>query len=309
MKRIKYSFWFLTIVCVVALFTKCKSPTSSVLQDEKIVVMVTTAKPSYQNMNEYIHLNGVTIFQKKENLRANNLGFIASLKFKQNDFIKSGQVFCTIKTKEQEALKKISLLDSSLSKFQKPLLVFSNVSGFINTINNFEGDYVGEGEVLATVSDPTSLVVQVNVPYEYNKFVTDGTECEIVLPDETTIFASISGMLPSVDVNSQSQSFFIRMPNSKIPENLNVVILVSKNKKSNLLCVPTAAIQTDEMQKEFWVMKVYADTIAIKVPIKIGLQNDSLTEIISNSISINDNIILDGSYGLADSTVIKLNKQ
>jgi hypothetical protein len=41
------------------------------------------------------------------------------------------------------------------------------------------------------------------------------------------------------------------------------------------------------------------------VPVTVGLQNDSLREIISG-VGINDKIIVKGAYGLADSSLVKL---
>ena len=62
------------------------------------------------------------------------------------------------------------------------------------------------------------------------------------------------------------------------------------------------------MQREFWLMRVSGDSIAVKVPVQLGLQNDSITEIISKTISTKDNIILQGAYGLADSTAVIFDK-
>ena len=269
---------------------------------------VSIVHPSIQNITEYIQLNGVTTFQRRENIRSTNTGFITSVKFKQGDYIASGQLFCTLITKEQEALKGIAALDSSLAKFQQPIQVMANVTGVISAINTLQGDYVGEGDVLANVSEPASLVVIVNVPYEYNQFVKAGKMCEILLPDYKLIRTAITRAMPSVDANSQSQTFIISLPNHDLPENLNVSIRISRNGKDDLVAVPTAAVQTDEMQREFWLMKMINDSLAVKIQVRTGLQNDSITEIISDEITIRDNIILQGAYGLPDSSLVIVRK-
>ena len=174
------------------------------------------------------------------------------MKFKQGDFVTAGQLFCTMITKEQDALRGIAALDSSLGKFQHPIIVTINVTGVITEISTVQGAYVSEGDVLAKVSEPASLVIQVSVPYEYNQFVRAGKMCEILLPDHKTIRTAITGVLPSVDANSQSQTYIISLPYHSLPENLNVTIRISRNKKNDVLGIPTMAIQTDEMQKEFW---------------------------------------------------------
>jgi hypothetical protein len=65
---------------------------------------------------------------------------------------------------------------------------------------------------------------------------------------------------------------------------------------------------TNETQNEFWVMKVIMDSIAIKIPVIRGIENDSLSEIISPLLRKNDLIISEGAYGLPDSTIVKINR-
>jgi len=269
---------------------------------------VSVVHPQQQTITEYLQFNGVTQFQKKNNIRSTNTGYITSLPFKTGDRIQQGTIFCTINTKEQQALKNISSADSSLNKFQKPLNVISNATGVITAINVLQGDYISEGDVLATASEPTSLIVVVNVPYENHQFAKEGSPCELVLSDGKIISTSISGMMPSVETASQSQAFFIRLPEQSLPENLNVILRIPYKKSVNTLCVATSAVQTDELQKDFWLMKVVHDSLALKVPVQTGLRNDSLTEIISKNISLSDNIISKGAYGLTDSTHVILKK-
>ncbi len=283
----------------------------SVTNNEKIEVRanVLVIHPSNNNITEYINLNGVSVFQKKDNIRSTNTGYVTSLRFKEGDYITKGQLFCNIVTKEQDALRHNATLDSSLVKFQLPLSILANASGSIAQVNALQGDYISEGDILAVVSEPASLIVKVNVPYEYNHYVSIGKTCEIRLPDGKEIHTTISGVMPSVDAISQSQTFYIRLPNNSIPENLNVVIRIPVRQKNNILCVPSDAVQTNEMQKEFWLMKVTPDSLAVKVFFQVGLQNDTLTEIISPSISITDNIILQGAYGLDDSTKVLIDNK
>ncbi len=304
--QLRYLITFFLIMSLI--LQSCSHKESNNTEQAQTKSQVTVIHPAIQNITEYIQLNGVTVFQKRDNIRANNTGYITSMKFKQGDFIKSGQLYCAISTKEQRALKSISSLDSSLIKFQKPLSVIANASGVISAINTLKGDYVSEGDVLAIVSETGSLVVQVSVPFEYNKYVQIGKYCEIILPDGRKIRTTITGVMPTVDAASQSQNYFIRLPNQSIPENLNVRIRIPYKQKNNLLSVPSSSVQTDEMQKEFWLMKIIDNSLALKVPVKIGLQNDSMTEIISDKISVADKIVWQGAYGLADSSLIIIEK-
>lgn len=296
---------------LLPIFFSCNSVKDSAEETEsnRVIIPVSSAKVSEETIVEYQTLNGVTQFQKRDNIRSNTTGYISNLAFIQGETIRKGDLFCTIKTKEQSALSESQQKDSSLSKFSKPISVFSNSSGTISTMNVVQGDYVAEGDVLASVLEPNSLVVIVYVPFEYHAAISKGMDCEIILPDGRRLNQPISGMMPTVDSASQSQQYFIRLKDIALPEKLNVTVRFPVSQTLNTLCVPISAIQTDEQQKEFWVMKIVNDTLALKVPVELGLRSDSAAQIISKEIKLNDLVVTEGSYELADSSTIKISRK
>lgn len=305
MKVKKYLFFtgcFMVLYC-----TSCSNKTAS---NEPVAAPVKTSvtftQPVSQGFTDNIILNGNTQFQKKLVLRANITGYITAMPWKTGDHISSGTLFCSIKTKEQDALKNIDSREPSLKQFQTPLNVFANASGIFTAVNYSKGDFVNEGDILATITDPSSLVLVVNVPYEYHEFVYKGRTCSVKFPDGKIIQATIQEEVPVVDAASQTQSFLIRFPGNRLlPENINLIVHIPVKQKQNAVSLPLEAIQTNETQDAFWVMKLINDSLAVKIPITVGLQNDSLREIISG-IGINDKIIVKGAYGLPDSSLVKL---
>ena len=301
---------FLMGVTFNLLFTSCNSKkTEDYTISKAVQTAVTYTQPSIRDFTDYIQLNGNTQFQKKLVLRASITGYIVSMNWKTGDHISNGTLFCSIKTKEQDALKVIDSRESSLKQFQKPLDVFSNASGIFTAVNYSDGDFINEGDVLATITDPSSLVLLVNVPYEYHQSVYVGRSCSVKFPDGKMTRSVIQEEVPTIDAVSQTQSFLIRFPgNQLLPENMNLIVYVPIKQKKNAFSLPLEAIQTNETQDEFWVMKLVNDSLAIKVPIIVGLQNDSLREIISG-IGSADKIILKGAYGLSDSSIVKVQSE
>ncbi len=273
---------------------------------ESVKTSVTFTQPVIQGFTDYIQLNGNTQFQKKLVVRANITGYITSMPWKTGDHILNGTLFCSIKTKEQDALKNIDGREPSLKQFQTPINVLANASGIFTAVNYSKGDFVNEGDILATITDPSSLVLVVNVPYEYHQFVYKGRSCSVKFPDGKIIQANINEEVPFIDVTSQTQSYLIRFPgNQLLPENMNLIVHIPVKQKQNAIALPLEAIQTNETQEEFWVMKLVNDSLAIKIPVKVGLQNDSLREIILG-VGATDKIIVKGAYGLTDSSLVKL---
>ena len=269
-----------------------------------IAVEATMVKP--KKIIEYLTFNGVSQYLKKENIRSNVTGYISKMSFNIGDTIKSGQAFAYVRTKEQDALAEAVKIDSSLAKFSKPLRINSNSSGIISVLNVQKNSYVAEGDVLASISQPKSLVIQVNVPFEYEDFIKVGTVCQIILQNNETITAKITGVLPIINAVAQSQTFLIALPNSNLPENLNVLVKTIYREALNALCIPHEALQTNELLTDFWVMKVVNDTLAVKEKVTPLLQNDSLVQIKSNNIKFNDWVVTAGSYQMQDSTLVRV---
>ncbi len=273
-----------------------------------IKTAVTIVQPTRQSLTDFLELNGNTVFQKKVVVRANIAGYIIQIPWKVGDRIASGSVFCSIKTKEQDALKSIDLREPSLKQFQQPIKITTSAAGFITAVNYIAGDFVNEGDVIATVTIPSSLVLAVNVPYEYHAFVYNGRSCQVVLPDGKKINTAITLSVPVIDAASQTQQYFIHLPASdQLPENMNLLVRIPMKQKLNALCLPLTAIQTNETQDEFWVMKLVNDSLALRIPVTVGSQNDSLKEV-ESGITASDKIIVKGGYGLADSALVSVEK-
>ncbi len=299
------------IACFTITFTLTACKQKEVAPEESpqpVKTKVTIVQPVQQSLTDYLQLNANTVFQKKVVVRANITGYIIALPWKVGDRIVSGAVFCTIKTKEQDALKNIDQREPSLNQFQQPIKIVTSARGFITAVNYIQGDFVNEGDILATITEPSSLVLSVNVPYEYNRYVYNGRSCEVQFPDGKKINAAITLSIPVIDAASQTQQFFIHLPiNQQLPENMNLLVRIPMKQKINAICLPLEAIQTNETQDEFWVMKLANDSLAVRVPITVGSQNDSLKEVVSG-VGLKDKIIVQGGYRLADSSLVSIEK-
>lgn len=272
-------------------------------------IKVETALVKRQDLKEFLTFNGVTKYQQQENIQANVTGYVSWMPFQLGDKINRGQAFAAIRTKEQDALLEAVKLDSSLAKFSKPLRVYSNVSGVITKLNVVPNDYVSEGDVMATVSQPSTLAVQVSVPYEYSEKVTVGTPCTILVKGHAEIDAQISKVLNITDSVGQAQHYLIRLPTADLPENLNVQVRIVSEKAENRLTIPKQALQTNELLTNFWVLKIVDDTLAVKLNVHPLLKSDSLVQVKSDKLQVNDRVIVKGAYQMQDSTSVSFDRQ
>jgi hypothetical protein len=150
-------------------------------------------------------------------------------------------------------------------------------------------------------------LIQVNVPFEYVTLLKNNRHIQIVLADNKSLQASFYKIIPYVDAVSQTQQiFFTLYPQTSLPENLNVLVKVSKEIKNNVQILPKEAVLSNETQDEYWIMQIVNDSIAVKVPVIKGIESGNEIEIMSPQFRLTDRIILSGAYGLPDSTKVTI---
>lgn len=309
----RYSRWRRNIVPFVGVFAlvvvSCNGGKNTAPSTEKAAIDVRVTTVKTRDIKEYRDFNGVTQYQKKESLRANITGYISYLPFERGDQVRRGATFATLRTKEQSALAEAVKIDSSLAQFARPLRITTNAAGIITKLNVVKGDYVAEGDILAVIAQPKTLVVKVNVPFSERNDMEVGTPCQVMVPNQSAIDTEITARLPVIDSVNQTQAYLIALPDQQLPEKLNVNVRTVLKRDSTALSVPHEALQTNELMTEFWVMKVFNDTLAIKEKVTPLLQNDSVVQINSVNVKIGDRVVTEGSYQMQDSTKVKIMKR
>jgi len=269
---------------------------------------VTITHPILMNIDNYLNLNGNTVFLSKEIIRSTFDGFIVKVFKNIGDAVKPGDKLFLIRTKESAASDTLNLrLGNQL--FQGAIYVIANSNGILSELNYHEGDYVTSGEQIAVVSNPSSLRVKLNVPYEDILKVKIGNSCEVNLPDGVNVPGIIEKNVPAVDPVTQTQIYYIKLLNYRIvPESLNVMVKIPFEHFNNTTVLPKSALNTDVTESDFWIMKLINDTTAVRVNVKKGIENDSVAQILSPKLDTADNVVLTGAYGLPDTTKVEITK-
>lgn len=307
---IKLLNYFLCCIAIAGLIS-CGADSASTAEpvlDAGIPVTVTTI--SVGPLAESVELNATSVFQLKTFIKANATGYLQSVNAQLGNYINKGQQVFVIKTKEAEALgNTINALDSSF-RFTGLVHIKSPGSGYVTTLNYRNGDYVQDGEQLAIISDRNSFVFLLDLPYELKPFLTGNKNIQLKLPDGTQLNGYVASLMPTVDPVSQTQGIVIKVNgNQQIPEGLIAKVVLVKKSKTNAVSLPKEAVLTDEVQGEFWVMKLIDSVTAVKVAVKKGLENGSSVEILSPVFSMNDKILLTGNYGLSDTARVTVLQQ
>ena len=306
------------LLLLVSLFTACKSKAeadkkkaapSAEEKTEPGATPVTLTEPLTGNMTDAVELNAVSSFLLKTNVKSSANGYLQLVNAEMGRFVNKGQELFIVKTKEAQSLGNIiTSLDTSLH-FDGVIHIKSPGTGYITQLNYRSGDYVQDGEQMATITDTKSFVFILALPYELKPYLPGNRELQLKLADGTVLSGHIDMSLPTVDAVSQTQNYVIKVNTDKqIPENLIAKVNLVKNAKSNTVSLLKSAVLTDEVQGQFWIMKMIDSATAVKVPVKKGLETADKVEILSPVLKVTDKILLTGNYGLPDTakvTVIK----
>ena len=299
---------FLSYFLWVTVFVSCRGKDDAATEETpEASTPVTVTAISNEPMEESVELNATSAFLQKWVVKANATGYLQSANVQLNKQVSRGQTLYTVKTKEAQSIgNSINILDSSF-RFTGINSIKANGSGFISQIDKQAGDYVQDGDQLTVITDTKSFVFLLNMPYELRPFIINKKSLELALPDGEKLVAVISGNMPTMDPGSQTQSIILRInSNHAIPENLIAKVKVVKSSKVNSYSLPKSAILTDETQTEFWLMKMLNDSVAVKVPVKKGIETKDRVEILSPLFSGDDKILISGNYGLSDTAKVKI---
>lgn len=252
-----------------------------------------------------VTLNATASYLLKSDVKANTNGYITKITIKMADHVNKGMLLFGLETKEARALgNTINKLDPSFH-FNGNTTVISPATGYVAMLNHQIGDYVQDGEILATITDANSFGFVVDVPYEYLQIVKSKKILPITLPDGIVLQGSIAKVMPTVDAVSQTVKILLKVAPNDIPENLIGTISFSKNLDYGL-SVPKMAVLSDEGQTSFWVMKLMNDSTAIKTTIEKGIETDKFIQVKSGDLTTKDRVLISGNFGLADTAAVHI---
>ncbi len=304
MKKMNSKILIVFISCAIS---SCQnsSPLSESESSSRTPITITTI--SHEAISETIELNATATFLLKTNVKVNANGYLQKSTIRLGDFVNKGEFLFELKTKEASSLDNtINSIDTSFH-FKGTIGIKATSSGYITSIDHQAGDYVQDGDQVATISDKSSFAFILNLPYELTSFIHINSMLQLRLPDNSILSAKVERAMPTMDPIAQTQNYVLKTDNQKmIPENLIAKVLLVKKSKTNVISLPKAAVLANEIQSKYWIMKLLNDSVAIQVPVTIGLQGSGKIEILSPEFNPADKIVLSGNYGLEDSSKVKV---
>lgn len=272
------------------------------IQEEKPGTAVTLTHTASGKIEKEIILSATTAYQNKSVVGAPIPAFITEVLVQPGSRVKAGDILYRIESKEQHALGNGN---------HAVIPIKAGRDGIVLDVQQQAGSYVTEGTVLCSVAEAGSLVFEINVPYEQQRYAHSGSKCLLELPDGTRLTATVHAPLATMNTASQSERVIARAKAPFLPEGMNVKAVFTENGSSSDkgMILPKSAVQSDETLTEHWVMKLADDNTAVRVPVEVSNSNASEIEIKSDALSPQDRIILTGGYGLEDGAKVVVTKE
>lgn len=294
----------LLLILSACIFPACKNKSKATEPEIIARTPVTAETPSYKDISDSIDLPAITAYLKRNSLRSTVTGVVESVSVVQSQSVAKGKEAFAVRTMEATAMKNSQPGDSTLG-LKGLIKILTPVDGIISSVVHQTGDFVQEGDELAVVAETGSMVFMLEVPYELTGIVRINTPCLLFLPDNTRIRGRITSRFPEMDKQNQTIRFVVNAGNiSKLPENLIASGLIVRNERKHVQVLPRQAVLGNETLTSFWVMKLINDSVAIKIGVRKGIENNDLVEITDPRFDPADRILVTGNYGLPDTAAV-----
>jgi multidrug efflux pump subunit AcrA (membrane-fusion protein) len=290
-------------------------------------VAVQTAEVTEGNAILGVTAYGKTDALRKEKVYAPLAGKIASLKAFEGTPVHKGDLLAVIQTKESQSaiLGAEGMLEAARTPDQKKeakrmldlaratqqtVNVLARFDGAVASRAVSEGELVAENGELFTIVDLSTVDFLADVPLNDIAPVKRGQTA--VVRFQTFIGKDFPAVVDAINPASdmQSQTVQVRLQFSAMPEPLRSLLrtemigtaTIHTGLRAHALFVPKAALLRNDENNTYSVMTITPDSLALHVPVEVGVMTDSTAEVQSSRLQKGTTVITVGAYSLADST-------
>lgn len=183
--------------------------------------------------------------------------------------------------------------------------IYSNVNGFITSLDVTEGDYVMEGGTLFKVANLSSLWAEAQVYASQMAQVDKGAIAEISFPgmEVKDAFGKIEFANPEISPDTRINLMRIRIanPGNKLKPGMPAYVVI-KNVQHNMLSLPADAVIRDGRSATIWI-KTAENTFKKKM-VTTGMESEDRIEIRSG-VEEGDAVVINGAYLLNSEYIFK----
>jgi membrane fusion protein (multidrug efflux system) len=322
------------LVCLTLAFAACtQKRTSEEGRGESAaspVVRVKIAPVHRGTLDETVAATGKVDVIRRQKVISPVTGTLVSLKALEGMPVQEGAVLAIIRPREAqtaiagaEALLHSAKTDAERQEAQAALVLARSTQNLVGVRAVFngvvaarsvtEGELVAENAELLTVIDLSTIVFVAEVPLQDAPRVHPGQRAVLEfqsLPGQR-FSALVDAIYPGTE--SQSQTVGVRLRLKSLggearrllkPSMIGICRIVTGVHKE-VLIVPKSALLRDDERNTYTVVVVSPDSIALLIPVTLGVTTDSTAEVRGIGIAAGTQVVIEGNYALPDSTRVR----
>ncbi len=183
----------------------------------------------------------------------------------------------------------------------------SPISGVVTDRPLFPGETASAGTSIITVMDTSALLAKLHIAQGTAAQLKVGSAAEVRVPGlDAPQPAAVAFLSPALDPGSTTVEVWLKLPNADGRYRVGAAVhaVIHGKTTANALQLPPGAIlPADDGSTN--VLVVGADGTAHKRAVNVGIRTPGEVQILSG-LSVEDNVITEGGYGLDDGTKVKL---
>ncbi|MCL5029688.1 MAG: efflux RND transporter periplasmic adaptor subunit [Bacteroidetes bacterium] len=324
MMNSNYKIFIVAIFLLTALVSGCSNDAKET-PEPPVVVQVKTGLVQTGNIDQTVTATGQTSVQKLFQITSPIAGVIVKLKYFNGDAINKGDVICLIRTKESQAAitgaelllqnavtpQQKSEAESALNsaiKNSNEVKITAPFTGILTKKIKNEGEVVTEGEQIGALINDASIIFVANVPASSISKIRRGETAYLKFASREgkEFYGTVKRIEPTVNAVDQTIPVQIEFNGMhKIFEDAlfgEAAILIGR--LSNQLIVPVKAVLHDDENNTNSVFVINSDSVAYSVNVDVIQRGDSTVAISSPQLKKGMAVIVEGNYGLPDSTKV-----
>ena len=322
------SLFLIALVLAAGCARKADEDESAPPSDRKVPVKVSRVTTGEAEVT--VAAIGKTDVLRKQKVYSPIAGVVTSISVLEGSFIRAGAVLAVIRTKEAqaalsgaEALASAAMNEDERQEARRALelakrsnnvaVLKSPFDGYITQRLVGERELVAENAELVTVVDLSSVafVAQVQLKDIGSVAVGQGAKIDFPSMPSRTFRSRVEAISPRAV--AENQTIFVRlgfeegilhegMLKAEMPGSAKIAV----GRHADALFVPKQALIRNDETNESFVFVMSADSIALRIPVRVGIQSDSSVEILPGQLRRGMTIITEGNYGLDDSTRVEV---
>lgn len=314
----------------LVLLAACGNGASEGGEDETAVTPVVEVKIDSVrsgSIPEVITATGMTKVLRQESISSPIDGKVTSLHVLEGDALRQGQVIAIVATKEAlAALTGAELLrsraqtaeekaraDAVLALAQRnntALEIHAPFDGVIVAHALNEGEFVTAGGALATIIDLRSLYFFAKLPAQELSRIKLGQEAAVSFQSwpGKTFRCQVKNIAPQIDPVAQMAEVRLQFltPAADLRSEMFGRAEIAIGKHENALLVPDKAVLRDDETGVYTIVEAAGDSIGVVHEVEIGIETPTTVEVSGEGIHPGMHIIVEGHYGLPDSTKVRI---